>query len=124
MAESIPGGLYAVKDTSGKVLRYVDAKNEEIAAEKLPEGVKKPDGGTAISPTATRTPAASDAGEATFGELPAGYPGAQAFVAAGLTTRAAIEGRSDKDLTDLKDIGTATVAKVREFAKNNPLPGA
>ena len=122
MGETRGGGLYAVRGASG--IKFVDAKGKEIPEKDVPEELR------VRSPTATDEAAGASDGkgsekaEQTFGELPAGYPGAEAFVTAGLTARAVIEAKTDQELVDLKGIGTATVAKVRDFAKAHPLPPA
>jgi hypothetical protein len=110
---TVPGGLYLSHDGT----HFVNASGNQVEEKDLPDGLKAPN-----APEVTDEDDGNGGRQVeTFGEFPAGYPGAQAFVAAGLTTRASVEGKSDADLIALKDIGTATVAKVREYAKANAL---
>lgn len=49
--------------------------------------------------------------------IPEDFPGAKALQAAGVTTLTQVRGMDEKALVDLKDIGTATAARIIEAAK-------
>ncbi|HEU0299925.1 MAG TPA: hypothetical protein VFR37_10730 [Longimicrobium sp.] len=113
MATTQPGGVYARLDAKGKVVGYFNGKGQPIDP---PKGAAKPAAGDADRTKSTRTE--------DDGKLPKDYPERERWESVNLTTRAALEGKTDAELVALPGIGTASVAKMREYAKAHPLPAS
>lgn len=103
MAEALaPGGAY--RNHAGK---WVDANGKEIDEPKAKSAAGAKDDGKAAEPVVLK-----DADE-----LPAGFPGRDALVKAGIKTAGAVRAKADADIEALDGIGTATVAKIRDALK-------